>query len=169
MPLAHDRQRLAFRPWHLLVNVVAASGLVPGGARAALYRRAGLDVRSDAIRSGCLIHTARLSVGEDTLVGASCHFENREQIRVGARCSLAPEVAIATSSHAIGAHHRRAGDYDGAPVSIGDGCWIGTRATILPGVTVGAGCVIAAGAVVTDDCAPDGLYAGIPARRVRDL
>jgi maltose O-acetyltransferase len=40
---------------------------------------------------------------------------------------------------------------------------------VLPGVTVGDGCVIAAGAVVNADCQPDGLYAGVPARRVRDL
>jgi maltose O-acetyltransferase len=40
---------------------------------------------------------------------------------------------------------------------------------VLPGVTIGAGCAVAAGAVVTADCEPDGLYAGVPARRVRDL
>lgn len=53
--------------------------------------------------------------------------------------------------------------------TVGDGCWIGANATILPGVTVAPGCVIAAGAVVTKDTEPDGLYAGVPARRVRDL
>jgi len=47
---------------------------------------------------------------------------------------------------------------------IGDGAWIGARVIILPGVTVGAGAVIAAGSVVTSDCAPDSLYAGVPAQ-----
>jgi maltose O-acetyltransferase len=52
-------------------------------------------------------------------------------------------------------------------VRIGDRCWIGARATILPGVSIGDGTVVAAGAVVTKDCEPDALYAGVPARRLR--
>lgn len=43
------------------------------------------------------------------------------------------------------------------------------RAMLLPGVTVGKGCVVAAGAVVAADCAPNGLYGGVPARRIKDL
>ena len=50
-----------------------------------------------------------------------------------------------------------------------DGCWICAGCTILPGVTIGEGCVIAAGSVVNKDCAPDGLYAGVPAKRIKDL
>ena len=55
------------------------------------------------------------------------------------------------------------------PVKIGDGVWIGANATILPGVIVGDGCFIAAGALVTEDCEPDGFYAGVPARRIRNF
>nr|WP_246078761.1 DapH/DapD/GlmU-related protein [Modestobacter excelsi] len=54
-------------------------------------------------------------------------------------------------------------------VIIGRGSWIGAAATVLPGVTVAPGCVIAAGAVVTRDTQPDGLYVGVPARRIRSL
>lgn len=50
---------------------------------------------------------------------------------------------------------------------IGDRYWLGARAKILPGVSVGAGTVVAAGAVVTKDCAPGARYAGMPARRLR--
>lgn len=167
--LTEGRRVLAFRPWHFAVNVLGGSGLVLPGLRRRLYRWSGIETAGAGIRHGCLVHSARLTVGEGTLVGQRCHFENREWIRIGARCSLAPEVMIATSTHAIGEQFGRAGEYAGAPVSIGDGCWIGARATILPGVSVGDGCVIAAGAVVTRDCMPDGLYAGVPARRIRDL
>lgn len=52
-------------------------------------------------------------------------------------------------------------------VSIGDSCWLGARATILPGVTIGEGTIIGAGAVVTEDCKPGAVYAGVPARRIR--
>jgi len=52
-------------------------------------------------------------------------------------------------------------------VRIGDRCWLGARAMILPGVTVGEGTIIGAGAVVNKDCEPGAVYAGVPARRVR--
>jgi maltose O-acetyltransferase len=52
-------------------------------------------------------------------------------------------------------------------VHIEDRCWIGTRAMIMPGVTIGEGTVIGAGALVTKDCDPGAVYIGVPARRVR--
>ena len=51
-------------------------------------------------------------------------------------------------------------------MKIKDRCWISGDTTILPGVTSGEGCVIASGAVVTTDCEPYGIYAGIPAKRI---
>jgi len=68
-----------------------------------------------------------------------------------------------------GAPERRAGAVGGKPVAVGNGCWIGARVMVMPGVSVGDGCVVAAGAIVTKDCEPHGLYAGVPAQRVRDL
>jgi maltose O-acetyltransferase len=149
---------------------MAASPLVTVEHRRSLYRRAGMRIggRVD-LRPHLWIFGERLLVGDDTLVGWGCHFENREPIQIGARCSLASQVSIATSTHEIGDHDRRAGPYVGLPVSIGDGCWIGMNVVILPGVQVGAGCIVGAGAVVTRDCEPDGTYAGVPARRVSDL
>ena len=90
-------------------------------------------------------------------------------IVIGARCNIAMQVMFCTENHEIGDASRRAGALVCAPISVGDGCWIGTRAIILPGVSIGEGCIIAAGAVVNRDCAPNGLYAGVPAKRVRDL
>lgn len=55
------------------------------------------------------------------------------------------------------------------PVTVEDEVWIGANVTILPGVTVRHHCVIGAGSVVTKDTEPYGIYAGVPARRIRDL
>nr|WP_243895920.1 acyltransferase [Paenibacillus sp. F411] len=74
-----------------------------------------------------------------------------------------------TDTHEIGTSDERGGERKLLPIKVDDGCWIGARVTILPGVTVGQGCIIAAGAVVTKDCEPNGLYAGVPARRIKDL
>jgi maltose O-acetyltransferase len=64
---------------------------------------------------------------------------------------------------------RRAGDLKAEPVTIGDGAWIGARATILPGVTIGGGAVVAAGSVVTRDLPANVLAGGVPARVIREL
>jgi acetyltransferase-like isoleucine patch superfamily enzyme len=74
-----------------------------------------------------------------------------------------------TSTHEPGDHFNRRGAYTTEPVTIGAGCWIGSRALILPGVNIADGCTIGAGSVVTRDCEADGFYAGVPARRVKDL
>ncbi|MGP6193725.1 DapH/DapD/GlmU-related protein [Priestia megaterium] len=55
-----------------------------------------------------------------------------------------------------------------ADVVIKDGVWIGANVTILKGVTVGEGCVIAAGSVVTKNTSPYGIYAGAPAKKIKD-
>ncbi len=88
-----------------------------------------------------------------------------EQIIVGDDVAFANEVFVMDSdSHGVeGRPHRQ------APVRIGDGCWIGARAMILPGVTLGRRVLVAAGAVVTRDVPDDCLVAGNPARVVRQL
>nr|WP_246298615.1 DapH/DapD/GlmU-related protein [Nocardioides panaciterrulae] len=78
-------------------------------------------------------------------------------------------VLFCTATHEIGPASRRAGEQVKADITVGDGVWIGAGAQVMPGVTIGDGCVIAAGTVVVRDCAPHGMYAGVPARRVRDL
>ncbi|MGD9753769.1 MAG: acyltransferase [Acidimicrobiia bacterium] len=76
---------------------------------------------------------------------------------------------IVTSDHQLGDSYRRAGPLAAEEVTIEDGCWIGARVTVLPGSSIGAGSVVAAGAVVRGALAPNGLYAGVPARLVRPL
>ena len=60
------------------------------------------------------------------------------------------------------------GNTDVAPVVIGDDCWIGRRVMIMAGVTIGEGCVIAAGAVVTKDIPPYSVVGGIPAKVIKN-
>ena len=57
----------------------------------------------------------------------------------------------------------------GAPITIGDDCWIAGNVTICGGVTIGRGCVIGAGSVVTRDIPPDSFAAGVPCRVIRPI
>ncbi|MNP69519.1 Maltose O-acetyltransferase [compost metagenome] len=79
------------------------------------------------------------------------------------------QVMLCSSTHEPGDVSRRAGKPSGKSIKIGDGTWIGTRAVILPGVTIGEGCIISAGAVVTKDCEPNAMYAGVPAKKIKEL
>jgi acetyltransferase-like isoleucine patch superfamily enzyme len=88
-----------------------------------------------------------------------------EEIVVGDDVAFANDAYVMDSdSHGVeGRPHKQ------APIHIGDGCWIGARAIILPGVTLGRRVLVAAGAVVTRDVPDDCLVAGNPARVVRSL
>ena len=164
---AHNVDRWS---WHLRVNVLAASHRIAPQRRARLLRRAGLDVAEGAsVHPGCYFFGADVAIADGAWVAHRSYFDTRARIEVGRRAYLGYEVMLCTSGHRIGPPERRAGDYQADPIVIGDGAWVGARTVVLGGVTVGAGSIVAAGAVVTGDCEPGGLYAGVPARRVKDL
>jgi maltose O-acetyltransferase len=151
-----------------LLTISSLSG-IPRKVRWALLRLSGVSTDAWNIGPGCYFGTSNVVIGRGTFVNRGCVFDGLSQIRIGERCALGMEVMLVTSTHPIATHERRAGDVDGQPLTIGNGCWIGARAVILPGVHVGDGAVIAAGAVVVSDCEPDTIYAGVPARPVRSL
>ncbi|MEX5631242.1 acyltransferase [Parafrankia sp. FMc2] len=153
----------------VVLNGALAAQVTPRPLRAQLLARTGMRVTDSAISAGCWFGGRNVSIGPRTYVNHGCFFDSFADITIGADCHLGMQVLLCTSTHRPGTGRSRAGALTGRPIVIGDGCWIGARATIMPGVTVHDGCVIAAGAVVTADCAADGVYAGIPARRVRDL
>ncbi len=155
--------------WQWLVNGVAASAAWTPQTRARLLRRGGIDVKTSLIQPGCFFFSTQIEFGDWVWINHRAYFDTRDWIRIGDRTAFGPAVMVITSTHEPGTHDNRRGDYRTAPVTIGAGCWIGARATIMPGVTIADGVTVAAGAVVTRDCEADGLYAGVPARRVKEL
>jgi acetyltransferase-like isoleucine patch superfamily enzyme len=97
------------------------------------------------------------------------HVAAAERVEVGDDVLIASWVYITDHGHRIdtSAPPIRAGLDTPAPVKIGDGCWLGERCVVLPGVTLGAGCVVGAGAVVTRSFAAGSVIAGVPARLIR--
>jgi maltose O-acetyltransferase len=156
--------------WHLLVNRLAGSFCTPRIVRYLIYRLAGLDVQTPSLMPGLYFHSRRVSLGRGTFVNLGCRFYgSKAPIQVGDNVQVGMNVTFVSDSHELGPPQRRAGELVSLPVRVGNGCWIGANALILPGVDIGSGCVIAAGAVVTKSCQPNGVYAGVPARRVKDL
>lgn len=154
----------------LLVNSVAGSVLTPRAVRYVLYRLARLDVRTPGIFSSCtFVGFGGLHIGEGSFVNRDCYFESIDEISIGRGVAIGMQVMFVTSTHPIDANGRFDPVAKGRPIRVGDNCWLGARVTILPGVTIGDDVIVASGAVVTKDCAPGGLYAGVPAVRIRDL
>lgn len=116
------------------------------------------------VYSGTIMRgTYRIKIGQGTIVGDDCLLDGRGYPAIGRNCNLSTGVKIWTAQHDVQSQDFA---YAAAPVDIKDWCWTSGGTTILPGVTVGEGCVIASGAVVTKDCKPYGIYAGIPAKRI---
>ncbi|MCI8855592.1 MAG: acyltransferase [Clostridiaceae bacterium] len=114
-------------------------------------------------------YPSRVSIGSHTTINRGCHmfasFHCKEvEIFIGNHVAIAPDVYLLAAGH----------DYTqltlpdtAGSITVGDYVWIGARSTILQGVTIGEGAVIAAGSVVTRDIPPYTVAAGVPARVIR--
>jgi acetyltransferase-like isoleucine patch superfamily enzyme len=111
------------------------------------------------------IRRSGFRLGAYSRVNRDCRLDVRGGLEIGNNVSLSPEVTVVTASHVV---NRPDFPVELRPVVIEDNVWIGTRAMVLPGVTLGRGCVVAAGSVVTRDVPPLGIAAGVPARPVGD-
>lgn len=154
----------------LFLRLFQAWSLIPRAGRAKLLKFAGFEVgRTVRIYEGCFFGSPRVRFGSRVFVNAQCFFDTSAPISIGDDVHLAPRVQLFTSTPAIGPSSRRAGPLEVKPITIGAGCWIGAGAMILPGVTIAPGCIVAAGAVVSKSTDPDGVYAGVPARRISEI
>lgn len=143
--------------------------------RTAVLRAGGLRIGPGSLVMGPLDlygegdWGALLSIGSNTFITGPLHIDLSDAVRIGNNVNLGHGVLLLTADHEPGTTIRRAGSLARAPIHIEDGVWIGSRATVLPGVTIGRGAVVGAGAVVTGDVAPDTTVGGVPARVLRHL
>jgi len=91
------------------------------------------------------------------------------EVRIGKNCLIGPRVGIFTASHPLDLSLRRSGVEFGAPISIGDDCWIGGHVVINPGVTLGNNVVVASGAIVTKSFSDNVVIGGVPADVIKKL
>lgn len=163
----------ALHPTLEVVNVV--NRFLPGAARRKLLAQVGFQIGEGTTFLGQPRITGgealpfNLIIGRECVIELGVTFDLEERITLGDRVTLGHQVMILTSTHELGPPQHRAGNVTRAPVSIGDGAWVGTRAIILPGVTIGPGAVIAAGALVNKNVDANTRVAGTPARVVETL
>ena len=110
---------------------------------------------------------SQIYLGEHVFINFNCVILDCARVEIGTGSMLGPNVQIYTATHPMDPTARACGKEFAAPISIGKNVWIGGGAIILPGLKIGDGAVIAAGAVVTKDVAPYTVVAGNPAKLIR--
>ncbi len=127
------------------------------------YRMAGVKIGvGSALHMGTRFYNpANIHIGRDTIIGEGAVLDGRALLRIGDHVDMASDVMIYNCEHDInsGDFHAVCGD-----VVIDDYAFLGPRVIVLPGVTIGKGAVVAAGAVVTKSVEPFTVVGGVPAK-----
>ena len=134
--------------------------------RLGLYRYL-LRIRIGAhssIHRGCRFYRpSGVQIGAHTVINRDVVLDGRQGLVIGDNVSISEGAAFFTLEHDP---NSPTFENRGAPIRVGDRVFVGARAMVLPGVTIGEGAVVAAGAVVTRDVEPYRIVAGVPARPI---
>ena len=143
--------------------------------RTVLYRTAGLRLGAGTVVFDCITLSgpgdvlSRFKVGRGCIINGPFFADLNAEVIIGDGVSIGHHAIFITAGHTIGPAFFRAGTVNPEPIRVGDGVLIGARVTVLPGVTIGHGSVIAAGSLVAGDVAPNKLVGGNPARVIKAL
>lgn len=130
--------------------------------------KVGRNVR--VCSSVMIVGAGELAIGDNTWIGHRCLISASSAVRIGKNVDIAPNVFIGNGTHGITPDRDRIADVEcSRDVEVGDGCWLCAGSMVLPGVSIGAKCVVAAGSVVTRSFGPMKLLAGVPACIKREL
>jgi acetyltransferase-like isoleucine patch superfamily enzyme len=147
--------------------IAEAVGWLPShGLRLLLYRRLlriSIGQRTSIHRSCRFYRPSGVNIGSHSIINRDVLMDGRMGLQIGNNVSISEGTAIITLEHDP---NSPAFETRGAAVRLGDRVFVGARAILLPGVAIGEGAVIAAGAVVTRDVAPFAIVAGVPARPI---
>lgn len=147
-----------------LMVLALVSSVVPfHSLRKLIYQLAGLKIGKESyIHMGTrFFNPSKISVGDGTIIGDHCFLDGRAKLSIGSHVDIASQALIYNSEHDI---NSLGFDPIEEPVEIGDYVFIGPRAVILPGVKIGRGAVVAAGAVVTGNVKDFEIVGGVPAK-----
>ncbi len=167
-----------FSPRLALATTVARC-LLPVDAfpclRTMVYRAAGMRIGHGTTIRGNLHVTGGRAAARNLQIGRFCFLNDEITINAGATVHLGDGVSLGmqclliTATHAVGDAGFRAGALSLEPIRVGAGCWLAARVTVLPGVEIGPGSIIAAGALVNKNIPANVLAAGVPAKALRNL
>ena len=152
----------------LEVFLLGVVGYIPvSGIRTIFYKLSGVKIGSGSVINfgARFYHPENIIIGKDCVIGEQIVLDGRAKLTIGDHVDIASQVMIYNSEHDINDEMFTARE---EIVSIGDYVFIGPRAIILPGVNIGRGAIIAAGAVVTQNVEPFSIVGGVPAKKIGD-
>lgn len=177
---------------YFLNNLFKESFFYPGASISSLYGLGSWQIGSSSLIAGSLIceaHHASISIGNRTFIGADTQIISAQSVQIGDNVLIAGQVVIQDhNSHSLDSAKRKKdleyalARYQGRPImtkswddvasngiTIKDSSWVGMRAIILKGVTIGENSIVGAGNVVSKDVPPNVIVSGNPARIVKSL
>ena len=165
----------AARRWWLLRNIGNKGVDVYVDANVQLLRHPERTFLGDKVmlKEGvkiCPTHPdATIIIGDWTTIGYNVCIFSKSKISIGKNCLIAPFCYFVDSDHGtdLGVLIREQSMIT-APITVGDDVWLGAGVTVIKGVTIGSGAIIAAGSVVTKDIPPNTVYAGSPAKFIKN-
>lgn len=110
-----------------------------------------------------------ISLGDGSFVNYNAYFMDGAPITIGKKVYIGPNCGLYTAQHPLRWQERNTGLERALPIAIEDNCWLGGDVKVMPGVTIGAGSVIAAGSIVTRDVPAGVLAMGSPCRPIREI
>jgi putative colanic acid biosynthesis acetyltransferase WcaF len=136
--------------WVVTQNTLFGAWFCPASTRVRILRAFGARIGEGVhIRQGVRVHWPwKLTVGDRSWIGEGAWLLNLEPISIGADACISQEALLCCGSHD---YRDVSFGYRNAPIRVGDGAWVAARATVLPGVGIGDGSVVAAGTVVSKD------------------
>lgn len=164
MTLAGMKNRL----YGFLVNHVYA-GTRHFEKKRVLLQKMGHSIGQGTKIVGPVFCTGKLRIGQNCWIGKNLTVNGNGTVTIGDNCDIAPEVTFQTGTHEIGTHQRRAGAGSNRDIHVGSGCWLCVRSTVLGGVRIMDGSVVAACACVTADVEENTVTGGVPAKTIRKL
>lgn len=159
--------------WSAYLLRLQSLSLIRPALRRRILNYIGASIHPSAIvNHSCWFGSSDIVMGRDTMLNAFAFYDGRARLTIEDGGRVAAKAMLITSSHEVSDDPSRRSAADRliiAPITIGVGSWVGANCTIMPGVSIAAGCVIGAGAVVRRSTKADGVYVGVPAVRKRDL
>lgn len=111
----------------------------------------------------------RINLGKNVFINSNCYLMDGGGITIGDNVFIGPSCGLYTAVHPLDFESRNKGLEKALPITIGNNVWLGGNVVILPGVTIGDGCVIGAGSVVTKDIEADSVACGNPCKIVKKI
>lgn len=153
----------------LINHIFVGMGHFSSKIKCSVLRSMGNEIGKNTTVVSPVYVIGKVKIGDNCWINRGFTVHGNGRVIIGNNCDIAPDVSFLTGGHKIGDLSRRAGKGESYIITVCDGSWIGSRATILGNTTIGESCVIAACACVIDDVPCNTVVGGVPAKVLRRI